>query len=486
MSLTIRTLLCSLLALGVAAPLATTQSGGFTSGDLYFSILGPQQPFPDGGSGIARVDPMTGAMSVLLDMPANSTPNNGSMVYDAFRDRILFAGFPTLASPLGTWAVDAAGTCTLLHSDNNGWPALISPAPSGQVYYRFIGSIRYLDATNVEHTLMNSSGLAAYTAPWLSIATTMSYDAPSHSLIASIFGTSSSTCSGNLNVVVVRKLPLSADGSRVIGPESCNELQINNIGNFNVPCGLGRMPNGHLILPIDPNSSGIDPVFLEVDPASLAMSIYAVVDHAQNISLKFGGYSTARNAAFDVDIGAHLLRFFAAGGTGAGTALTTAFPISPGGNTPMAWMEIAGAGCSANNISTYCTAKVSSHGCVPWVATLGAPSKTLGSGFTIRANSTEAGKPGIFLYSTSGAAATVFQGGLLCIQPSIKRLAAVTGGGPGACTGMLSLDFNSVLASTTNPALIAGAQVWGQFWFRDPPATAGSGLSNALTFHICP
>ncbi len=152
----------------------------------------------------------------------------------------------------------------------------------------------------------------------------------------------------------------------------------------------------------------------------------------------------------------------------------------------MSWTEVRPGQCGTNNISTYCVAKTSSHGCVPSISTLGAPSMTIGSGFTIQANSTEPGNPGVFLYSTTGAAATPFSGGILCLQPVVKRLHTIIGGGTAACSGVLSLEFNAALATTTNPALVAGANVFGQFWFRDPPASFGSGLSNAVKFHICP
>lgn len=492
MSRSLRTLLHGSFMLAVAAPLLTAQSGGFTPGDLIFSTGGPQAPFPDGGTGIARIDPVSGQISVMVDFFSGGTMSQG-VAYDSFRDRVLFSGVPFNGAPLGIWATDSQGVLELLHSNNSLQYAHLSPASGGRVYYTaggiaFAPPLRYLDATNVEHSLLDSAGVNPFSPPWMNSFGSMCYDATTNSLIVAMYGAASNLCSGtNANYVVVHKLPLSADGSRVIGPESCTQYQISTIGNLNSPVGIGRMVNGHVLVCIDPNASGVAPAFLEVDPQAMSISFFAQPGTTMNgIPMKNGTYSSIHNKGVCVDISQHVLRLYAAGEIGNGTILTTSSPISPSGMVPMSWTEVRPGQCGTNDVSTYCTAKTSSHGCVPFISTIGTPSMSAGSGFTIQANSIEAHKSGILMYSTTGSAATAFQGGILCLQPAIKRLNSTTGGGTAACSGTLSLDFNVVLASTTNPALVAGAQVFGQFWFRDPPATAGSGLSNAVTFHICP
>jgi len=42
------------------------------------------------------------------------------------------------------------------------------------------------------------------------------------------------------------------------------------------------------------------------------------------------------------------------------------------------------------------------------------------------------------------------------------------------------------LASITDPALVAGATVWSQFWSRDPADPFTTNLSDALRFLIAP
>ena len=96
--------------------------------------------------------------------------------------------------------------------------------------------------------------------------------------------------------------------------------------------------------------------------------------------------------------------------------------------------------------STYCTAKASSiPGCVPTIAFSGVPSLGLGSGFDVTAGPTPGGNPGLFIYTTQGAASTPVQNpyGFLCVKPSgLFRIAIQNGGGSqGTCSGQYSVDF---------------------------------------------
>ena len=53
------------------------------------------------------------------------------------------------------------------------------------------------------------------------------------------------------------------------------------------------------------------------------------------------------------------------------------------------------------------------------------------------------------------------------------------------CTGVLSFDFNTWIASGVDPALTQGTEVHAQFWSRDPGLPPPSVvLSNALNFQI--
>jgi len=136
--------------------------------------------------------------------------------------------------------------------------------------------------------------------------------------------------------------------------------------------------------------------------------------------------------------------------------------------------------------STYCTSKVNSQGCAPPIWAVGNLSASAGSGFWVTASQVIPVSSGIFFYSTSGPDAKPFQGGFLCVQPPVRRTNPQNSGGAGACGGSYGLDFNAYIASGADPALVAGATFWGQYWSRDPSSPSGTSLTDALTATIAP
>jgi hypothetical protein len=138
------------------------------------------------------------------------------------------------------------------------------------------------------------------------------------------------------------------------------------------------------------------------------------------------------------------------------------------------------------NVSVYCTAKVNSQGCTPAIGWSGTPSAGAGSGFAITATNIVAMKFGILAYSKTGPAATPFQGGIWCsVGPFVRTPARYSGGSVG-CSGSLGIDFNAWVASGVDPALVAGAQFWAQWWYRDPASPSTTGLTDALEATLCP
>lgn len=140
----------------------------------------------------------------------------------------------------------------------------------------------------------------------------------------------------------------------------------------------------------------------------------------------------------------------------------------------------------STNPAPYCTAKTTSLGCIPVISSSGEPSASAGSGFVITTAPVPGGNTGIFFYGKSGPAAAPFQGAFLCVQPpALRTPASNSGGTPGLCDGAYSIDFNAYIASGVDPALVTGANVNLQAWFRDPPdPVSGTGLSAALMFEI--
>ena len=139
----------------------------------------------------------------------------------------------------------------------------------------------------------------------------------------------------------------------------------------------------------------------------------------------------------------------------------------------------------------YCTAKTNSCGSQPSIASIGAPSATAGSGFTVSAVNTRALRAGLLIYTDSGRANVPFLGGTLCINTSpLRRTVAVidTAGTPGQCDGVLSLDMNCFAAGACggNPLsslTVPGTRINCQYWGRDTIAN-GALLSDALEYFV--
>ena len=91
----------------------------------------------------------------------------------------------------------------------------------------------------------------------------------------------------------------------------------------------------------------------------------------------------------------------------------------------------------------------------------------------------------------SGAIADPWGAGTsyMCVKAPVERCGVQSSGGAGACTGVLSVDWNHYVA--THPSAVgapfaAGVTVWAQGWFRDPPAPKTTSLSNGLVFVVQP
>jgi hypothetical protein len=141
----------------------------------------------------------------------------------------------------------------------------------------------------------------------------------------------------------------------------------------------------------------------------------------------------------------------------------------------------------ATNVNTYCTAKLTSLGCTPAIAGVGAPSASAGSGFMVTTSPVPGANIGIYFYSKTGTNNAPFQGGVLCLGGQVTRTPGQNSGGTlGVCDGVYAIDFNTFVAGGSDVGLVSGALVFLQTWFRDPPASFGSGLSNALKFELLP
>lgn len=144
--------------------------------------------------------------------------------------------------------------------------------------------------------------------------------------------------------------------------------------------------------------------------------------------------------------------------------------------------------CAAPAPFAYCTAKLNSLLCFPSIGSLGTPKAGNPFPFLVTSQQTLNNMVGLMFYG--GAQNSVpFQGGTLCVGPSVTRTAGqVSGGNAGSgtdCSGAYSFDFNAYIASGADTSLVPGVQVNAQYWSRDVNDAFGSALSNGLQFVIC-
>ncbi len=137
------------------------------------------------------------------------------------------------------------------------------------------------------------------------------------------------------------------------------------------------------------------------------------------------------------------------------------------------------------SVSTYCTAKTNSLGCLPAIGTNGAqPSKSTGT-FTVTCNNVLNQKSGLLFWGTSSST-TPFQGGFKCVGNPTVRTTAVSSGGAvtgNSCTGSYAFQFTTAYMNSVG--LFPGDTVYAQWWMRDPGSTSTTGLSNAVRFTVC-
>jgi hypothetical protein len=143
-----------------------------------------------------------------------------------------------------------------------------------------------------------------------------------------------------------------------------------------------------------------------------------------------------------------------------------------------------------NTPEIYCTAKENSKGCRPAIGFNGVPSATSAAPFQVTGVDVINNKLGYLLYGST-LENNAFQGGVLCIAAPILRTPVQHSGGnppPEDCSGSFALDFNAWIQGHNDPGLVAGADVYAQWWSRDPSlgTTYPVSLSNAIHFAIQP
>ncbi len=138
--------------------------------------------------------------------------------------------------------------------------------------------------------------------------------------------------------------------------------------------------------------------------------------------------------------------------------------------------------------TSYCTGKTNSLGCVPSVDFVGFASVSSSEPFDITCHSARNNKLGLFYYGYAPTG-TPFQGGTKCVAtPTIRNPIQNSGGNATGddCSGVYSYAMNAHIQSGFDALLIVGANVFGQFWMRDPQSPSTTGLSDGIRFAIAP
>lgn len=132
----------------------------------------------------------------------------------------------------------------------------------------------------------------------------------------------------------------------------------------------------------------------------------------------------------------------------------------------------------------YCHAKTNSQGCAPAIFTTGSAGLTGSDDLHIRAAQVLNNKTGFLLWSRT-ADEQPFQGGSLCLAPTLFRTPAQNSGGgppPNDCSG--SFDYGFTHAYAAAHGLTGGDEISAQYLYRDPPHPDGTGIGLTAGIRI--
>jgi hypothetical protein len=136
----------------------------------------------------------------------------------------------------------------------------------------------------------------------------------------------------------------------------------------------------------------------------------------------------------------------------------------------------------------YGSAKINSQGCLPAIGSQGSASASSAAPFLVTASNVLNNKSGLLFYGYAPASQP-FQGGTKLVANPVKRTPVQDSAGnppPDDCSGTFSYDMNARIHSGTDPNLVAGADVYCQYWSRDPADPDTTNLTDGLFFLISP
>ncbi len=473
-----KTCLASALATLVLATAASAQAGGFHTGDVWES----NDALAGQGSALTRIDPLTGVTTAMHASPSQN--GGGGLAWDGYRHRLLWRASVAEKPGQHTWLVDGAGQVS-----DTGIPVQLgwfAPTGDGRIYcIENTGGPQYpvwIDAANRHHRVLDAAGLLPYQLPAGTFTSLrgLAYDAGTNALYAC----SHLDCDGmSHQQIVMGKLALSADGTRVLGPPTCTSMDIGT--GFDTPQALAHLPNGSLLVTCVASQQVPAvplPNLLSYDPATSSFSTYAltgVQDQNDPYILNDGVYSSALGAALILDTFKDHLRVFTQGSSGNGTVITpTGVGVSTVGGSSEAEQlaEISPTACSGAWVP-YSLGLAGKGAFVPTLIGQGCP--VPGGALTLKIADVVGGASGSLLVGLAPAAIP-FKGGIFAVGALTLNLTIGVGGTSGvAGAGTLSLP-----AALPALPMLSGVSVFLQCGFADAAAVKGVSLTQGLQLEI--
>ncbi|MGQ0551808.1 MAG: hypothetical protein ACT4PU_01145 [Planctomycetota bacterium] len=475
------------LGLSLLAAPAAAQGGGFTAGDMYLysaSVDAPAGPSGPAVSGLIHVNLALGTADMIVPTSFQHQ-SSGSVVFDPYRQRIIFDGTigDPPVGPTRLWAMDAAGQLQDLFGayTTNANLSCFAPTGDGRIYFRATGGttpFRYLDASNTVQVLLDDTG----TVPFAVDGNTnfefqgMIYDALTNSLI--IAPISSNFCLGGVaSRVNVRKLPLSADGTRVVGPITCAQFEVSTSGEG--MAGFSYGPAGQIVLVVDTNTNNEESRMLLVDPVTLGITPYGSNGpYGGAASGNAGTWCSALGQVVILNTLTDDLHAFGPGSGGDGTILSITGSVSSSGGSAEACTlaEVRPSACSGGWMA-YGEGLAGAGAFVPRLVGGGCPE--VGGTFSLSIDRAVGGSTAL-LFVGLASAAVPFKGGTFHVSAVVLTTAVPMGGSLGVPgEGALTLP-----ASLPGDPLLEGVDVFMQTAFADPAAIVGVSLSKGLRMTI--
>ena len=308
-------------ALAIGAGVANAQ---FAPGELLLVSNAIGTGTGCGTAGIARINTTTWNVSLVTALPSLTRA-----CYDPYRGAVIVTYVNTTAE-----AVASTGARTLLGAPGTNIATLVASAGDGRIYTWSVtdSRVRYVDAANVLHTLMDATGSTPY-------ATTgnvgaMWYD---HGTNALFFA---ALVPGDLTQVT--RVPLNAAGTMLSGAAASTTFDASAGQAGEYPVGFSAGPGGLLFLKIDDNSGAAAARMRLIDPVTLTVSSFATSSYFGVGGEVAGAYVPAIGAAVALDSLNDVLRIYHFGESGAGsTPATTGNGVSSCGSGEVATFVLA-------------------------------------------------------------------------------------------------------------------------------------------------